>query len=260
MEYSNLINIGYAISLYLILFSTLMSVLELSSTPNHYFNFIYPKINTISLNKRKWLKIHKLQVISLLFTGTFFFLNMEVLFKIFFLSLTALTLYSYINRTAGKDGADQLRILALLSFSLCFLLDTNFEKIVALGFLGAQVVLGYTTSGIAKLLSPYWRKGNVLHLIFGTYSYGIPKIAKYIKAFPKIERFMSHSAIFIMLAVPITFFIPNQYAILFALAGIFIFHFGTAVLMGLNDFLYTFPLAYPGIILLHGLMHNYITI
>lgn len=258
MEFSNLVNIGYVISLVTILFSTLISVLELSTIPNHYFNFIYPQINELNLNKNKWLKIHLLQIIAIVITVVFFFSKIDMLFKISFLALTMLTLYSYVNRTAGKDGADQLRMLALLVFSLCFLLNANFERIVPLCFLGAQVVLGYTTSGIAKLISPYWRKGDVLHLIFGTYSYGIPKIAKYIKAYPKIEKIMSYSAVFVMLAIPITFLIPNQYAILIALGVIFSFHFATAVLMGLNDFLYTFPLTYPGVILLHGLIHNYI--
>ncbi|QSB25416.1 hypothetical protein [Flavobacterium sp. CLA17] len=260
MEYSNLINIGYAISLYTLLFSTLMSVLELSVIPNHYFNFVYPKINSLALNKSKWLEIHAFQIIAVVSSGVSFFYKIDLLFKISFLILTVLTLYSYKNRTAGKDGADQLRMLALLAFSLCFLLDTNFEKIIALCFLGAQIILGYATSGIAKLSSPYWRKGDVLHLIFGTYSYGIPKIAKHIKACPKIERLMSHSAILVMLAVPVAFLIPNPYVILIALGAIFSFHFATAVLMGLNDFLYTFPLAYPGVILLHGLLHNYIVL
>ena len=258
MDYTNLVTTGYTFSLYIILFSTLMSVLELSAIPDHYFNFIYPKINTLTLNKNKWLKIHGYQFIAIISAGIFYFYRFDLAFKISFTALTLLSLYSYKNRTAGKDGADQLRMLALLAFSLCFLLDNQFQRIVAMCFIGAQVLLGYATSGIAKLSSSYWRKGDVLHLIFSTYSYGIPNIAKYIKASPKIEKLMSYSAIVVMLSVPVTFLIPEPHLIFIALGAIFLFHFATAVLMGLNDFLYTFPLAYPGVLLLHGLVHNYI--
>lgn len=259
MELSNWLSTSYNISVFIILISTLLSALELSFVPKHYFNFIYPKIDSVKLeNRRKWLFIHTVQIFMVLLSGFALFFSFMILFKSAFLLLTIITYYSYIKRTVSKDGADQLRMLSLLSFSLCFLLSEQYSMLIPLGFIGLQVLLGYLTSGVVKLLSLYWRKGDVLHLIFGTYSYGIPQIANEIKKRPKLERFMAHSAIMVMLFVPISFFIPSQYAIIFSLGSIFLFHFATAIIMGLNDFLYTFPLAYPGIIILHGLFHNYI--
>ncbi len=260
MENLNWLSLGYTFSLSIVLLSTLISSLELSFVPTHYFNFIYPKIDKVHNNKRKWILIHVIQIACTLLSAILFFTGKIIAFKVLFLSLTLITLFSYINRTSSKDGADQLRMITLLTFSLCFLLDNSIGKLVTLVFLGLQVLLGYTTSGIAKLTSPYWRKGNVLHLIFGTYSYGVPKISNTLKKRPKLERLLSHSAIFIMLAVPISFFIPNPIVLYIALFSIFSFHFATAIIMGLNDFLFTFPLAYPGIILLHEIFHNYINL
>jgi hypothetical protein len=67
---------------------------------------------------------------------------------------------------------------------------------------------------------------------------------------------MSHAAILTMLAVPISFCLPFQMPLACALVTMFFFHGATALLMGLNDFLVTYPLSYPGIWLLHNYLFN----
>jgi hypothetical protein len=180
-----------------------------------------------------------------------------VIYKVLFVTLTTAIFYSYRIRTVGKDGSDQMRLLSMLSFSVCFLLEDNYYKLVPMLFVGVQTLIAYATSGLIKATSSYWRKGNVLSGIFQTYSYGIPKFAQMLREKPRVEKLMSYSAIATMLAVPFTFLIPFQEPIIAALVMMFGFHFFTAVLMGLNDFLYTFPLTYPGILLLHSFIYNY---
>ena len=133
----------------------------------------------------------------------------------------------------------------------------DYEKLIPMLFVGLQVLIAYTTSGLAKISSPYWQKGNVLADVLQTYSYGIPKFAQMLKENPRIEKAMSHFAIAAMLAVPLTFLLPYQVPLMIALVVIAGFHLSTSVLMGLNDFVYTFPLAYPGVLLLHATIFNY---
>lgn len=258
MENFTTIHFYYTLSLSLLLFSIILSSLELSFIPSHYLNFVYPKLDELQVREKKWLGIHFIQIICAFTSGYFFFTENQVPFNVFFFILTVATFYSYKERTVSKGGSDQLRMISLMTFNLCFLLDDVRGELITLFFLGLQALLAYSTSGIAKLLSSYWRKGNVLHLIFGTYSYGIPQLSLFFKNRPNMERFTSHSAIFIMLIVPISFFVPNPTILYLALLCILSFHLATAIIMGLNDFLFTFPLAYPGILLLHGLLYNYI--
>lgn len=245
------IDIAYKISIGILLISSLISSLELISVPSLYLNFVCPS-TSIRLKNTLWQAVHYAQFALAAFTGLCFYLACSNGFRMGLIALALVTLYSYYIRKAGKDGSDQLRILALLSFSLCFLLDGDYARVIPLCFIGAQVLIGYATSGIAKVTSSHWRKGDVLSNIFQTYSYGIPKFAKILKKYPRLDRVMSYFAIFCMLAVPLSFMLPYPEPLVITLGMIACFHLSTAILMGLNDFLFTFPLGYPGIILLHS--------
>ncbi|MEM6816316.1 MAG: hypothetical protein AAF600_18305 [Bacteroidota bacterium] len=120
-----------------------------------------------------------------------------------------------------------------------------------------QVLLGYSTSGLVKVFSTYWRKGDVLSGILSTNGYGIPRFAITLKKSPVLEKSITYSAMAIMLLVPICFLLPYPEPILVSLFLVFSFHIGTAIIMGLNDFLFTFPVAFPGIIILHSMIFNY---
>ncbi|MGK4568063.1 hypothetical protein [Flavobacterium sp. 3HN19-14] len=245
----------YKISVTILLISGFHCGAELLGIPEKFLDFADP--STDRKNKySKWLVIHGLQMVLALAALTTLLLSEISIFRIFFVLLTFINLYSYLIRSIGKDGSDQLRLISYLSFSLCFLLEEHTGAAISLYFAGCQVLLAYTTSGLLKLLSPYWRKGDVLAGILGTYSFGSPNFSKLLLAHPRLEKILSHAAIFTMLSVIIAFFLPYDMPLYIALAMIFSFHFGTAVLMGLNDFLFTFPLGYPGIILLHEALYS----
>lgn len=259
MEINLTVNTAYTISVYILLVSTFVSTLELSSIPALYLDFVYPSIKV--KNKYSRWRVFNYVLLSLVLLAFLFFSFGEIkYFKITFLLITGGVFYLYKVRTVSKDGADQMRLLALLSFSLCFLVENEKGMLLSVVFVGAQVLIAYATSGIAKLLSPSWRKGNLLSGILSTYSYGIPGISLFLKKHPVIEKLVSHSAIITMILVPVCFFIPQPEFIYISLCCIFLFHFSTAVLMGLNDFLLTFPLTYPGVLILHGIVHGYLTV
>jgi len=251
------IQLAFTISVSILLISTILSGLELAMIPKLYLDFVFP--TTMKENKHRfWIGLHTLQALTAIFVGVAFYFFNHYIFMAAFWALGAITLYSYRLRKAGKDGSDQMRIITLLAFGLCLLLPKEQSMTVALYFIGAQALLAYTTSGIAKISSKYWRKGDVLGDILATYSYGVPKVSAFLEKHPKLEQLFSHAAIATMLAVPLSFFLPFQIPILVALFMILGFHAMTALLMGLNDFLFTFPLTFPGVIILHGTLFGYL--
>jgi hypothetical protein len=250
------INLAYKISITILLFSTILSSLELIRTPKLFLHFLYP--TTSKKNKHEWwLLIQSLKVVLVILTVISFYKLPAPFFYVTFITLTLLEFYSQRLRKIGKDGSDQLRLLSLLGVSFCFILDAHLSKLVPLIFIGMQVLLGYTTSGLVKVFSTHWRKGDVLSGILSTNGYGFPRFATMLKKSPTLEKSLTYSAMAIMLSVPICFLLPYPEPILISLFLVFSFHFGTAILMGLNDFLFTFPVAFPGIIVLHSIIFNY---
>jgi len=252
------VSLAYTISIYLLLFSTLISCLELSQVPKLYLDFVFPDIN-ITNKWAKWLVLNYGCAVLIILAALLFFNDARDYFKIVFLSITLIVFYQYTVRTAGKDGADQLRMISFLTFTLCFLVEKEKGELLSISTVGFQVLVAYATSGVAKITSSHWRKGNLLADIFGTCSYGTPNVSSFLRKRPILERYVSYLAIASMLSVPVCFLLPSQGLLIASLACIFGFHFSTALLMGLNDFLLTFPLTYPGVLYMHGLVHGYIT-
>ncbi|AUP78599.1 Rossmann-fold NAD(P)-binding domain-containing protein [Flavivirga eckloniae] len=247
---------AYIISFAILTISTIVSRLELVIISSLYVDSNTSK-RELNQNVLKWKVFNYVILICSFFSGLLFFCNEHILFKFFFY-LTAIGLiYSYSVKKTSKDGSDQIRVLAYFSFILCLLLDNEIGKVITIGSLGVQGLIAYTTSGLTKVFSKHWKKEDILIGSLGTYSYGTPNTLSFLKKSPLLEKLLSHLTTAAMLAIPICFFIPYQYPLLVALGCILVFHFSTAVLVGLNDFLFTFPLTYPGILILHSLIFSF---
>jgi hypothetical protein len=247
------IHLYYLISSGLLFGSCMLSGLELLSIRGAFLNFVYPT-TAVADKSRPWTWLNLAQVLLALGALVSLLNAAPIVYLAFLLPLTGVNLYIYTIRKVGKDGADQMRILGLVYNSLCLVTFSPHAETIVLCFLGAQVIIGYATSAIVKLSSPHWRKGLVLAEIMGTYSYGVVRFSAFLKKHEFIQKMCTYGAIASMLSVPIAFFHPDIIYVVIALGIMLFFHFQTALLMGLNDFLFTFPLAYPGVILLHNLV------
>ncbi|WKD87031.1 hypothetical protein KCTC32516_02411 [Polaribacter huanghezhanensis] len=260
----NLLSLCYILSSSILLISSLIHSSELFSIKYSLNRLIYfsesetSETQIINLYKPSIRNRFHITIVILSLIELFLLYNqpLSLLYKIFFLCLTFLHLYSYAKRKIGRDGADQIRLLAFMSFSLGFLASNDLVEILPLYFIGFQLLISYSTSGLSKLFSTHWRKGNVLGDILMTNSYGSKSFAKYLKSNPIVEKTFSYSAIFFMLFVPISFFVPISEIFYLSLLGMFIFHISTAVLMGLNDFLFTIPMTYPAVYYLYFSFHQ----
>lgn len=247
------IHLYYLVSATLLMVSCMLSGLELLSIRGSFLNFVFPTTRVDSKG-RLWMWLNLLQVLLALGAVVSLLSSAATIYLVFLLPLTGVNLYVYTIRKVGKDGADQMRILALACNTLCLVTRSPHAEIITLCFLGAQVLIGYATSGILKLASPYWRTGLVLAEIMGTYSYGVMPFSAFLKRHIVIQKICTYGAIASMLSVPLAFFHPDITYVVIAMFVMFSFHFATALLMGLNDFLFTFPVAYPGVIILHHLV------
>lgn len=245
--------IAYNITVSLLLLSTLVSSLELASVPVLYNPFIFPGAEIKKQYRQNQLLLCTQSFLSVVTLCCLAYGDFNC-FKSSFILLGIVVFCAYQRRPISRNGSDQVRMLAFAVVAFCFVLEGEYARLLPMYFLGAQILIAYATSGIAKICSPLWRKGDVLSKVLSTFSFGIPTVADYLVRRPVLEKMCCFAAIAIMVAVPACFFIPLQMPLLVALTLMLFFHLSTAILMGLNDFLITFPVGYPGVLLLHALV------
>ncbi|WP_051806458.1 hypothetical protein [Streptomyces sp. NRRL F-2747] len=149
------------------------------------------------------------------------------------------------RRILGGDGAEQLTTLVLLSVALAgFPPVSPARTALAVGFIAAQLVLCYTTSGVSKLASPTWRGGAAVGDIISTQTYGLRVAARALSRVPFGSAGLGWAVMLFEAAFAATLFGP-PWLVPAALAVALLFHLGCAVVMGLNDFLWAFPATYP---------------
>jgi len=143
----------------------------------------------------------------------------------------------------GRDGADQMQNIVwggLLAY--CLPLHES-VKLVAVGFIVAQLLLSYIVSGVAKLISPVWRKGTALGLITRMATYCPPAAARLFSR-PAVSFAVCWFTILFELLAPGLLFFGHTGAVIFIVLGT-LFHGGIALSMGLTTFVFAFLATYP---------------
>lgn len=142
------------------------------------------------------------------------------------------------------DGAEQMTDIVLISAALALLPVPSDARItLAVIFIAAQAVLSYFTAGVAKLISPIWRSGGALPAILGTYGHGLATVSRIMTSRPAVGFVLGWAVILFEVSFPLVLLAPSSVAI--AVLGIGLtFHLVSAVLMGLNSFLWPFPATY----------------
>lgn len=153
-------------------------------------------------------------------------------------------LMNYIRNPYGTDGTDQLLFITFLIASLALFASGEARRMLIL-FLCAQLWLSYFISGLAKLASPKWRGGDALVGILSTRAYGNPRLYGLIRDRRLVNVALCWSVIAGEALCPILIlFVAPGVALLILALGLS-FHLGTAVVMGLNNFLLSFGAVYP---------------
>jgi hypothetical protein len=149
------------------------------------------------------------------------------------------------QRLLGGDGAEQLTTLTLTAALLAVVPVPSERRVqIAVAFVAMQLMLSYTTAGVAKLLSPVWRRGDALAGILDTETYGHPAARAVLHRFPSVGAVLGWLVITFECGFPLLLVGPPWLAVGAVAVGL-AFHVGCAVVMGLNSFLWAFPATYP---------------
>ncbi len=153
------------------------------------------------------------------------------------------------NVHGGLDGSDQMQLVILASLTVYSWAGDESTRVFALWFIAGQSILSYIAAGVAKLVSPVWRKGVALTGVMATDDYGSRMIGRWLSANPRIARASCWGIIIFECAAPLLIFVGRTPCIIF-LACALTFHIAIAAIMGLNNFLWSFGAAFPAILFL----------
>jgi hypothetical protein len=161
---------------------------------------------------------------------------------------------SYRN-IVGSDGSDQMNTIIYIPLLIAYFFDDPFTSKLCLIFIAAQSIISYVIAGVAKLISTKWRSGVAIPQIMNTRSYGHPGIAEYL--FKSSQPFKYVLSWFVMLFETFFFlvvFLPYPFFFIFLIGGL-LFHIYNGIMMGLNNFFWSFTATYPAIIFTNVLLH-----
>jgi hypothetical protein len=148
------------------------------------------------------------------------------------------------RRVTASDGAEQMALLTILAICLGLLPGYDRQTLeLAVWFIAAQSILSYGTAGVAKAVSPVWRRGEAVALIMGSESHGHRSVSGLLQRYSTVSRLLSRGTIVFECAFPLVLVAPQQFTALMLATGL-LFHASCAVTMGLNTFLLVFPGTY----------------
>lgn len=171
----------------------------------------------------------------------------SVPYQVAVLTLIVSNVALYYRQGFGLDGADQMALLILLTVLICSVFVTDAAVMrVGLWFIALQLALSYFVSGFAKLLSREWRGGLALRGILSTYTYGTRFSRQLLTRFRPLSLIGCWAVIGTELILPLALVLDGVPLLVLMGLGLAM-HLGIAVVMGLNDFVWSFGAAYPAL-------------
>ena len=158
-----------------------------------------------------------------------------------------LTIAFTVRSRYGLNAADQVAILVFLGLAFVQVAPTQLTKTAYLWFLALQCCFSYTIAGIAKLSSAGWRNGTSLPGILCVKTYCHASVGRFVRQHPSILFAISWAVIVWECVFVLILILPIQYAAVFLGLGL-CFHVITAIVMGLNDFVWAFCGMYPAVL------------
>jgi hypothetical protein len=171
-------------------------------------------------------------------------------------AIAASSLFMRWRRQLGDDGADQMILIMSTAFALSSILHSAPGALEAGAyFVGAQACLSYVVAGVAKLLGPDWRAGNVIPLILATRTYGARRVASFLHRHALPTKILCWGTIALETSFVLAPVLPLPLLIALLAMGAGM-HLGIAALMGLNGFFWAFVATYPAIVFLNQGVHH----
>jgi hypothetical protein len=158
-----------------------------------------------------------------------------------------LNVLAHYRQAFGLDGADQMALLLLMVLLFCFIASSdNRVRLLGLWFIALQLALSYIVSGVAKVLSTEWRSGVAIQGILSTYTYGTGTTRRLVIRSRRLCQILCWSVMLTEIAIPFGLLLGRRGALAALTLGALL-HVSIALIMGLNDFVWSFVAAYPGL-------------
>lgn len=149
-------------------------------------------------------------------------------------------------RGSYNGGSDAMLLIVVLAVGLARLAPGSQLAEAGLAYAAAQLVLSYFVAGIAKLPDAAWRTGRALPVLVQLPHYGAPAWAVALLSRPRIARPAGWAILALECGFPLALLHPSLcMALLMCGAG---FHLTTAIVFGLNRFLWTWLAGYPALL------------
>ncbi|HJW95475.1 MAG TPA: HTTM domain-containing protein [Thermoanaerobaculia bacterium] len=175
-------------------------------------------------------------------------------------AIVATQLYINFRYPCGKDGSDQMSTIVLIM--LCLIAWFPARPVIAVAcvvFIAFQSLLSYLTAGIAKLVSPDWRSGDVILGVVGTRTYGSRFMAGLLRDHKLLRRTMNYSTIAFESLIVLALVLPHPWNAYFLVIPL-IFHVACAVMMGLNIFVFAFAATFPALLYVSNHLHKIVAL
>jgi hypothetical protein len=148
----------------------------------------------------------------------------------------------------GGDGADQLQqVLNVVLAATATFQDSGKGRDVAMRALALETTISYLASGVVKLVSPVWLKGDAFNGVIRTRSYGDPRVFALVQKYPLLGKVVSWGTIAVEVGFPLVYVLPKPVARAY-LGSMTLFHLGIGQFMGLNRFVLAFGATHPAIL------------
>lgn len=175
-------------------------------------------------------------------------------------AVVATQLYVNGRYPAGKDGSDQMSTIVLIMLAMIAWFPSRPVIAVAcIVFIAFQSVLSYLTAGVAKLISPQWRSGDIILAVIGTETYGSPFVTRLLRDHKLVRRFMNYSTMAFESLIVLALLLPHPWNAWFLVIPL-AFHLACAVTMGLNIFIFAFAATYPALLYVSNHLHKIVAV
>ncbi|GGT54439.1 hypothetical protein GCM10010271_67890 [Streptomyces kurssanovii] len=163
-------------------------------------------------------------------------------------ALAAVGALDRLRSVYGGDGADQLQqVINLTLASTATFKDPEEGLEVAMRALAIEAAIAYFASGVVKLVSPVWLKGEAFGAIIGTQTYGDKRLYSLVTKHPVLGKLVSWGTVLAEVGFPLVFVLPKPLAR--AYVGMMgSFHVGIGQFMGLNRFVLAFGATHPALL------------
>jgi len=147
----------------------------------------------------------------------------------------------------GLGGSDQMTTVVLVGLVVFFSDPGSEVGHAGLIFVAAESCLAYFVSGFAKLMCPIWRSGRASAGILTTRSFGHRYAGPFVERHGNLARVADWGTISFEMLFSVGLLVGGTPLLAILVAG-GLFHYGVAVLMGLNDFFWPFVSTYPALL------------